>query len=51
MKNLTKKQIAARLDQYSPLHSFSREKGPCSYKRYTKQQLLDICRLFKIDLS
>lgn len=48
---MTRKQIALKLDAYSPLHNFSAETGPTSYKRYTKAELLAICNMLKITVN
>lgn len=40
-KKLTKKQLAVYLDTQNPLFNYNTEKGPTSYKNYTKDQLWD----------
>jgi hypothetical protein len=48
-KGITKRELAIQLDAYSPVHNFSAERGLTSYKRYSREQLLEICHKLRIN--
>jgi hypothetical protein len=48
---MTKKQIAAKLDQAQPSFNYSVEKGITSYHNYTKKELIETAIRFGISLS